>query len=37
MLMWGSETKAHDRGPGITFHQGYVRGEEIIENHCNLQ
>ena len=35
--LWGSKTKAHDRGLGITFHQEYVRGEEIIEDRCNLQ
>ena len=28
--LWGSKTWAHVVGLGTTFHQQYVRGEEII-------
>ena len=30
MILWGSKTWAHVVGLDTTFHQQYVRGEEII-------
>ena len=35
LYMWGSKIWARDLGPGTTFHQQYVRGEEITEDRCN--
>ena len=34
-FLWGSKTWAHVVGLGATFHQQYVRGEEIIGNPRN--
>ena len=33
--LWGSKIWARNLGPGTTFHQQYVQGEEITEDRCN--